>query len=96
MLQAAEQAYVEEGSNFSLRTITQIAKVNVAAVNYYFGSKTNLMELMAERIIGQLNAEQLSNLATLKKEIILYQLRTLLSHLLSLFFTSISAVKKKK
>lgn len=62
ILKAAELAYAEEGSDFSLRTVTKLAKVNVAAVNYYFQSKTNLLEIMAERIIGNLIQRQLRNL----------------------------------
>lgn len=62
ILKAAELAYAEEGSDFSLRTVTKLAKVNVAAVNYYFQSKTNLLEIMAERIIGNLIQKQLGNL----------------------------------
>ncbi|MBH0175691.1 TetR/AcrR family transcriptional regulator [Fictibacillus sp. 23RED33] len=68
ILKAAELAYAEEGSNFSLRTVTKLAKVNVAAVNYYFQSKTNLLEIMAERIIGKLIQNQMENLEQLRRK----------------------------
>lgn len=66
ILHAAEIAFAEEGSTFSLRTVTAIAEVNVAAVNYYFGSKSQLMEEMAQSIAGTLNSEQLKKLSEIE------------------------------
>ncbi|WP_299742304.1 TetR/AcrR family transcriptional regulator [Rossellomorea sp. y25] len=65
ILKAAEQAFAHEGSNFSLRTVTEMAEVNVAAVNYYFGSKSQLIEELVEGISGELNKEQLRRLSEL-------------------------------
>lgn len=43
IIQAAEKLYIKQGINAtSLRHITQEADVNLAAVNYYFGSKDGL------------------------------------------------------
>ncbi|MDO5091526.1 MAG: helix-turn-helix domain-containing protein [Cardiobacteriaceae bacterium] len=43
IIQAAEKLYIEHGiTATSLRHITQEANVNLAAVNYYFGSKDGL------------------------------------------------------
>ncbi|MDO4777176.1 MAG: TetR/AcrR family transcriptional regulator [Cardiobacteriaceae bacterium] len=43
IIQAAEKLYITQGiSATSLRHITQEAEVNLAAVNYYFGSKEGL------------------------------------------------------
>lgn len=43
ILSAAEKLFAEKGYNgVSIREITQAAKCNLAAVNYYFGNKQNL------------------------------------------------------
>ena len=48
----------------TLRSIAAAADVNVAAVNYYFGSKEKLFEEMFLRRIAPLNEERLSRLQT--------------------------------
>ncbi len=52
ILQAASRIFVQKGFNgASLRNITQAAGVNLAAVNYHFGSKDRLIwEVLRERI----------------------------------------------
>jgi AcrR family transcriptional regulator len=67
IIKAAEVAFAREGSNFSLRTVTEMAEVNVAAVNYYFGSKSQLIEELVEGISGELNKEQLKRLSELEQ-----------------------------
>ncbi|MGF1483991.1 MAG: TetR/AcrR family transcriptional regulator [Opitutales bacterium] len=52
ILRAASRIFVQKGfDGASLRTITQAADVNLAAVNYHFGSKDKLVwEVLRERI----------------------------------------------
>ncbi len=52
ILDAAEQLFVERGfSETSLRLITSKAKVNLAAVNYHFGSKNALVQAVLSRVL---------------------------------------------
>ena len=74
ILDAAELLFAEKGfEETSLRTITSKAKVNLAAVNYHFGSKKTLIQAVFTRFLdpfchgltAQLNAltdEQLDQL----------------------------------
>ncbi len=60
ILDAAEQLFAEEGfRNVSLRQITQIAQVNLAAVNYHFGSRESLVDEVLARVIGPVNEQRL-------------------------------------
>jgi AcrR family transcriptional regulator len=67
ILGAAEELFAQYGfSGTSLRQVTSRADVNIAAVNYHFGSKENLvnevfrrrMDEMSERRIRELRAAQ--------------------------------------
>jgi AcrR family transcriptional regulator len=67
ILSAAEELFAQHGfSGTSLRQVTSRADVNIAAVNYHFGSKENLvnevfrrrMDEMSERRIRELRAAQ--------------------------------------
>lgn len=50
ILNAAESLFAEHGFvNTSMRMITQLANVNLAAVNYHFGSKKNLIQAVLKR-----------------------------------------------
>ena len=52
ILDAAEYLFAEKGfSETSLRTITSHAKVNLAAVNYHFGSKNVLIQAVFTRFL---------------------------------------------
>lgn len=52
ILDAAEVLFAEHGfSDTSLRSITTRAGVNLAAVNYHFGSKTALVQAVFERFL---------------------------------------------
>lgn len=63
ILDAAEGLFAKEGyHNASLRSITTKAKVNLAAVNYHFGSKDGLMTSVLERRLLPLNALRLKRL----------------------------------
>src|SRR5512136_2269286 len=63
ILAAAERLYAERGfSDVTLRDIVAEANVNLAAVNYHFGSKDELIaELFVTRSIA-LNRERLTEL----------------------------------
>jgi AcrR family transcriptional regulator len=63
ILDAAEQAFAEFGfAGASLRHIVQAARVNLATVYYYFGSKEELMEAVVERRFGPLRTEHMETL----------------------------------
>ncbi len=62
ILAAAEMLFAVKGLDIPLRDITTEAKVNGAAVNYHFGSKENLTEILFNRISEQVNAKRLSDL----------------------------------
>lgn len=56
ILDAAEQLFAAEGfHNTPLRELTKAAGVNLAAVNYHFGSKEALLEAVFERRLVPLN-----------------------------------------
>ena len=60
MLDAAERLVAEKGfDSVSIRDVTGAAKANVAAVNYHFGSRESLMDLVAMHILEPLCAERL-------------------------------------
>ena len=60
ILDAAETLFIECGYEaMSLRQITSKAEVNLAAVNYHFGSKESLMHAMLSRRLDLLNEERL-------------------------------------
>jgi AcrR family transcriptional regulator len=63
ILDAAEALFAREGpSAVTLRSIAAAGAVNIAAVNYHFGSKEKLFEEMFLRRIVPLNEERLERL----------------------------------
>ena len=59
ILDAAEALFIECGFEaMSLRQITSRAEVNLAAVNYHFGSKEALIHAMLSRRLDHLNQER--------------------------------------
>ncbi len=67
ILDAAERLFMERGfSATSLREITASAKVNLAAVNYHFGSKETLIEAVLIRRLQPLNELRLAELDVLE------------------------------
>ncbi|MBF0675959.1 TetR/AcrR family transcriptional regulator [Pseudomonas sp.] len=57
ILDAAEQLFAEKGfAETSLRLITSKAGVNLAAVNYHFGSKKALIQAVFSRFLGPFSA----------------------------------------
>ncbi|TCV93310.1 TetR family transcriptional regulator [Luteibacter rhizovicinus] len=64
ILGAAEALFATHGfAGASLRQVTAAAKVNLAAVNYHFGSKDKLIEEVFRRRLDELNTRRLAALA---------------------------------
>ncbi|MGD8378761.1 MAG: TetR/AcrR family transcriptional regulator, partial [Gammaproteobacteria bacterium] len=69
ILSAAERLFASGGvTTTSLRTITDNARVNLAAVSYHFGSKDGLIEAVYRRRLGPLSRRQLDNLDRLEAQ----------------------------
>ncbi|HCI82282.1 MAG TPA: hypothetical protein DHW02_21620 [Ktedonobacter sp.] len=67
ILEVAERLFAEKGLEaVSLRAVTAEAGVNIAAVNYYFGSKAALLQAMTQRFFLSVNREQLRRLEELE------------------------------
>lgn len=67
ILAVAEKLFMERGyAATSLREITTAAEVNLAAVNYHFGSKEALVREVFERRLGPLNAARIAYLDRLE------------------------------
>jgi len=67
ILDAAEYLFAQNGyRGTSLRTITGKAKVNLAAVNYHFGSKKTLVEEVIKRRLLPLNSVRKKRLEEVK------------------------------
>jgi len=63
ILDTAERLFAEQGFHVAtLRQITQEAGVNLAAVNYHFGSKQALMRAIFKRRLDALNAARMKQL----------------------------------
>jgi len=68
ILDAAEALFAELGfAPTSMRNITGTAGVNLAAVNYHFGSKEELIKAVFTRRLAPLNAERIRRLELLKQ-----------------------------
>src|SRR3954453_3751444 len=68
ILDVAEALFAERGLNrVSIRDITRKAKVNLAAINYHFGSKEDLVAAVFERRVVPVNEARLAALAALEK-----------------------------
>jgi AcrR family transcriptional regulator len=69
ILDAAEALFAERGfAATSLRNITAAAGVNIASVNYHFGSKELLIEALFARRLRPMNKERLRRLDKLERE----------------------------
>lgn len=69
ILSAAEALFMERGyADTSLRMITAKARVNLAAVNYHFGSKEALIREVFERRLGPLNSARIAYLDRLEAQ----------------------------
>ena len=70
ILDAADQLFGQHRYRAtSMRALTEAAGVNLAAVNYHFGSKADLLRATLERHLGPINAERLSRLDALEREV---------------------------
>ena len=64
LLETAAGLFAARGfEGVSLRDLTQAAGVNLAAVNYHFGSREKLIECLIERMMNPMNEERLAMLA---------------------------------
>ncbi len=69
ILDAAEALFMEHGFEAtSLRAITSAAGVNLAAVNYHFGSKEELFQAVLTRRLDPMNEARLALLTRLEHE----------------------------
>lgn len=69
LLDAAEFQIATRGFDaVSVRDITQLAKANVAAINYHFGSREGMMLLLIARRLEPIHQKQLENLDHLEKK----------------------------
>ncbi|MGH8722039.1 MAG: TetR/AcrR family transcriptional regulator, partial [Burkholderiales bacterium] len=67
ILDAAEELFMQHGfEGTSMRQLTSRAGVNLAAVNYHFGSKDALIEAVFRRRLDPMNAARLAALDRLE------------------------------
>jgi len=68
ILDAAEELFMQHGFEAtSMRLLTARAGVNLAAVNYHFGSKHALIEAVFRRRLDPMNAERIAQLERLEQ-----------------------------
>ena len=69
ILDVAEQLFMEHGFEAtSLRSLTAAAGVNLAAVNYHFGSKEELFQAVLTRRLDPMNQERIELLERVERE----------------------------
>jgi AcrR family transcriptional regulator len=69
ILDAAEHLFMEHGFEAtSLRSLTGAAAVNLAAVNYHFGSKEELFQAVLTRRLDPMNQERIELLDRIERE----------------------------
>jgi AcrR family transcriptional regulator len=69
ILGAAEELFAQHGfGGTSLRQVTSRADVNIAAVNYHFGSKENLVNEVFRRRMDEMSAQRLAQLKAAQAE----------------------------
>ncbi len=69
ILDAAEEQFMQHGfEGASMRMLTAKAGVNLAAVNYHFGSKDALIEAVFRRRLDPMNVERIAELERREKE----------------------------
>jgi AcrR family transcriptional regulator len=69
ILDAAEELFMQHGfEGASMRMLTAGAGVNLAAINYHFGSKDALIEAVFRRRLDPMNVERIAQLDGLEQE----------------------------
>lgn len=69
IIDAAETLFAEQGfEQTTMRAITSIAGVNLASVNYHFGTKKSLMQAVLQRYLDVFAPQVESRLLTLQSE----------------------------
>lgn len=69
IMAAAEQLFARDGFHItSLRSLTELANVNLAAVNYHFGSKEGLLQAVFARRLGPLDEIRRKNIEAVLTE----------------------------
>ena len=69
ILDAAEDLFAAQGIHAtSLRSITQLAGVNSAAIHYHFGDKQALVQAIVARRVAPVNRERLKRLESLEAD----------------------------
>jgi AcrR family transcriptional regulator len=69
ILGAAEELFAQHGfGGTSLRQVTSRADVNIAAVNYHFGSKENLVTEVFRRRMDDMSAQRLARLKQAREQ----------------------------
>ena len=69
ILDVAEELFAEQGlERVSIRQITDVAEVNLAAVNYHFGSKDDLIAAVFERRVAPVNQARMTALDALEAD----------------------------
>jgi AcrR family transcriptional regulator len=69
ILDVAEELFMQHGFEAtSMRLLTSTARVNLAAVNYHFGSKDALIEALFQRRLDPMNAERVAALEVLEQQ----------------------------
>src|SRR5437762_11351711 len=70
ILDGAEELFGERGlDRVSIRDITRKAKANLAAINYHFGSKEDLIAAVFERRVVPVNEARLAALDVVEKAV---------------------------
>ncbi|MEE7546579.1 TetR/AcrR family transcriptional regulator [Xanthomonas sp. Kuri4-1] len=69
ILGAAEELFAQHGfAGTSLRQVTSQADVNIAAVNYHFGSKENLVNEVFRRRMDEMTAARMHQLESARRD----------------------------
>ena len=69
ILDVAEELFMQHGfEGASMRMLTAKAGVNLAAINYHFGSKDALIEAVFRRRLDPMNAARIAELERMEKE----------------------------
>ena len=70
LLDVSARLFAESGfDSVSLRLITESAEANLAAVNYHFGSKEELITAVVEKLVGPVNQRRLALLRKINLDI---------------------------